>query len=68
MNSTTTAPATTTRATTTLGTTTLERRASHLRAQASELPSPLALAYRRRASELELQAYLLSAQQLGLAA
>jgi hypothetical protein len=47
---------------------TLRRKARRLRTEASELPSPLAAAYRRRASELELQAYLLSAQQLSHAA
>ena len=37
--------------------TTLER-AAFLRREADTLPAPLALAYRRRASELELQAHL----------
>ena len=34
-------------------------RARSLLAQADHLPSPLAWAYRRRAEELELEAYLL---------
>jgi hypothetical protein len=34
-------------------------RASSLRLQADRLPGPLAAAYRRRADELELEAYLI---------
>lgn len=34
-------------------------RASRLRSQADALPEPLAVAYRRRAAELELQAHCL---------
>ena len=34
-------------------------RASHLRDEAAHMPEPLAVAYRRRAAELELQAHCL---------
>ena len=38
-------------------------RAARLRSQATDLPGPVATAYRRRASELELQAHLLEATE-----
>ena len=40
----------------------LERRAAELRGKAELLPPPLAAAYRRRASELELEAFLVNAR------
>lgn len=40
----------------------LRGRARHLRREANVQPSPLALAYRRRAAELELQAEVLDEQ------
>ena len=44
-------------------------RAAFLRREAEALPAPLALAYRRRASELELKAHLLGAfDQVAVAA
>ena len=44
-------------------------RATHLREQAATLPEPLAVAYRRRAAELELQAHCLEhLQPLAMAA
>ena len=44
----------------------LRGRARHLRRQANVQPAPLALAYRRRASELELQAEVLDEKLLKL--
>jgi hypothetical protein len=40
----------------------LRRRAESLRAQAEAVPAALATAYRRRASELELEAFLVGLQ------
>ena len=40
----------------------LSRRADSLRGQAGDLRSPVALAYRRRASELELEAWAIKAR------
>jgi len=40
----------------------LHRRAGSLRQQAEALGSPVALAYRRRASELELEAWAIKAR------
>lgn len=42
--------------------TTLER-AARLRSEADGLPSPLAMAYKRRAAELELRAHVLGAYE-----
>jgi len=44
-------------------TTALSRRADSLRDQAEELRPPVALAYRRRASELELEAWAIKARR-----
>lgn len=38
-------------------------RAAQLRHQADSLPAPLAVAYRRRAAELELQAHVIDAYE-----
>jgi hypothetical protein len=40
------------------------QRAAYLRDTASSLPAPIALAYKRRAAELELKAHLLGVYQV----